>query len=110
MIVTQPSKISKPTSSENSSCVACRFLGVDDHRVYFDNEDFIIIENFNAMAPILVAKKHGHSKIPFKAFQELKKVCSKLFSDAYCFCPSTRNEEHYFIKVIKLNSIALPVY
>lgn len=109
MIVTQALKTLTKTL-QDANCFGCKVLNSAYGRVYFENDELIIVENLSTMTPILVAKAHQTNKIPLQAFIALKKVCAKLFNDSYCFNPSPLGAEHYVIKVVKLNSVELPVY
>jgi len=94
-----------PQKLADDKCYACRVLeSAEGRRVYFDDDAYLIFENLSTMTPILVAKDHGASNIPFQAFQDLKDICSKLYGDCYCLQPEPVENEHYLVKVVRLTS------
>ena len=89
----------------SDKCFACRLLEtVKGRRLYFEDDDYLIFENLNTMTPVLIARNHGIRPIPFNSFQQLKKICSKLYGDCYCLNLTPCDDDHYCIKVVRLTS------
>jgi len=88
------------TQQKSNSCSLCKLLKVKARRFYYECDEFVIFENPSSSSPILIGCKH-EAKIPINAFEEMKKVCLKLFACDFCLSASQITSDHYQIKTIR---------
>ena len=89
------------------ACTMCRLLDKQEGGRYYsdDDPDFVAFEaqTGSGSAPLLVARKHGDSTIPARAFIKMKEIGQKIYGPAFTLQPSHPMEGHYFIRIVELS-------
>lgn len=83
----------------------CRYCLLFGHspgtRLYWEEEEFVIIQNTRYLAPQLVAREHGvkpQGGLLVRMYETLKGVAEELYGSRYCLFP-TQYRRHFVIRV-----------
>ena len=87
-----------------NDCPYCKLIKESkDRRLYYETDDFILIEDLFLMTPILVYKEHGKKDVSPQVFEVFKKIVSQLHGWDFSLLIADESESHFYIKASLLN-------